>query len=64
MTGVLGRGSIGVMRHRPALIAGLTAILITLALGACAKTPKVPAPAGQAFAIIVLGGSWDRLQLG
>ena len=64
MTGGLGRGSIGVMRHRPALIAGLTAILITLALGACAQTPTVPAPAGQPFSIIVLAGSWDSLQLG
>ena len=64
MTGVLGRGSIGDMRHRSVIIAALTAFLFSVGLGACAPIPTAPIPSGQPFSIIVLEGSWDSLQLG
>jgi hypothetical protein len=52
------------MRNRAAFIAALAAVLVTVAMGACAQTPTTPAPSGQPFSIIVLDGSWDSLQLG
>jgi hypothetical protein len=52
------------MKTRSNLVAALAALLIMVAVGACAQTPAAPAPAGGAFAIILPEGSWDSLQLG